>query len=585
MTSAGDRAVPHQQPGITTLTDMKFLFTQFLYFFKHKTARRNIATLWKFFAFLLLIIGVYSLCFHMLMMYEGRDYSWITGFYWTMTVMSTLGFGDITFHSDVGRLFTMFVLISGVLFLLIILPFTFIQFFYAPWLEAQESARSPRKLPETIQNHVIITSVDPVTTRLIEYLKRQNIEYYIITGNSQEASTLLDQGYKVVVGAPDRPETYHQTQVDKAALVVVTNDDLISTNISFTIRQVSQDVPIVTNANHKHSIDILEFSGNISVYEFIKMLGESLSRRAYGVGTGAAVIGRFDDLLISELPVRYTAIEGMTLAESGIRQSTGVTVIGIMDEGKFLAPNPHAVIEGHTILMLAGSTSQLKAFEEAYPVTYTQDPDKPQVLILGGGRVGQVAARTLAEHGISYRIVEKRAVRADGPHEDFTILGDAADIDVLKTAGIDSAKSVIVTTHSDDMNIYLTFYCRQLRSDIQIISRSILERNVSKLHTAGADLVMSYSSLGAGVIFQLLRPNEVSLFTEGLIVMNRIAGVELAGKTIMESGVREKTGFSIIAIRRDDRLSVSPNPQTEIEEQDELIVIGTAENEKLFTEL
>ena len=563
---------------------MKFLFTQLLYFFQHKTARRNLATLWKFFAFLLLIICVYSVCFHLLMMYEDRYYSWITGFYWTLTVMSTLGFGDITFHSDFGLLFTMIVLISGVLFLLIILPFTFIQFFYAPWLEAQESARSPRKLPESIRDHVIITCVDPVTTRLIEYLNRQNIQYYILTDSSQEASALLDQGYKVVVGEPDRPETYRRVQVDRAALVVVTNDDLISTNISFTIRQVSQDVPIVTNANHEHSIDILEFSGNISVYEFMKMLGESLSRRAHGVGSGAAVIGRFDDLLISELPVRYTAIEGMTLAESGIRQSTGVTVIGIMDEGRFGAPNPRSVIEPHAILMLAGSTSQLKAFEEAYPVTYTQDPDKPQVLILGGGRVGQVAAQTLAEHGIKYRIVEKRAVRADGPHNEFTILGDAADINTLKAAGIESAKSVIVTTHSDDMNIYLTFYCRQLRADIQIISRSILERNVSKLHMAGADLVMSYSSLGAGVIFQLLRPNEVSLFTEGLIVMNKKAGTDLAGKSIMESGIREKTGFSIIAIRREDRLTVSP-PPTEINEQDELIVIGTAENEKLFTEL
>ncbi|MBT8329696.1 MAG: potassium channel protein, partial [Desulfofustis sp.] len=346
---------------------MKFLFTQLLYFFQHKTARRNLTTLWKFFAFLLLIICIYSLCFHLLMMYEDRNYSWITGFYWTMTVMSTLGFGDITFHSDVGRLFTMFVLISGVLFLLIILPFTFIQFFYAPWLDAQESARSPRKLPESTEGHVIITSIDPITTRLIEYLNRQNIQYYVVTGSPQEASTLLDQEYKVVVGAPDRPETYRHIQVDKAALVVVTNDDQISTNISFTIRQVSQDVPIVTNANQEHSIDILEFSGNISVYEFMKMLGESLSRRAYGVGQGAAVIGRFDDLLISELPVRYTAIEGMTLAQSGIRQSTGVTVIGIMYEGKFLAPNPHMVIEPHFILMLAGSTSQLNAFEEAYP--------------------------------------------------------------------------------------------------------------------------------------------------------------------------------------------------------------------------
>ncbi len=564
---------------------MKFLFTQLLYFFQHKTARRNLATLWKFFAFLFLVVCLYSVSFHLLMMYEDRYYSWITGFYWTMTVMSTLGFGDITFHSDIGLLFTMFVLITGVLFFLIILPFTFIQFFYAPWLEAQESARTPRALPDSIRDHVIITSIDPVTTRLIEYLNRQHIPYYIVTANPQEASALLDQDYHVVIGEPDRPETYRSLQVDKAALVVVTNDDLISTNISFTIRQVSQDVPIVTNANHRHSIDILEFSGNISVYEFMKMLGESLSRGAYGVGQGANVIGRFDDLLISELPVRYTDIEGKTLAGSGIRPTTGVTVIGIMEEGRFIAPSPQAVIKPDAILILAGSTSQLKVFDETFPVSYTQDPDKPQVLILGGGRVGQVAAQTLTEHNITYRIIEKRSVRADGPHSEFTIIGDAADINTLKEAGIDSAKSVIVTTHSDDMNIYLTFYCRQLRSDIQIISRSILERNVSKLHMAGADQVMSYSSLGAGVIFQLLRPNEVSLFTEGLRVLNRIAGTELAGKTIMNSGIREKTGFSVIAIRRDGRLTVSPGPEIEIKEQDELIVIGTAENEKLFTDM
>jgi voltage-gated potassium channel len=564
---------------------MKFLFTQLLYFFRHRTARRNLATLWKFFAFLFLIVCLYSVSFHLLMMYEDRYYSWITGFYWTMTVMSTLGFGDITFHSDIGLLFTMFVLITGVLFFLIILPFTFIQFFYAPWLEAQESARTPRALPDSTRDHVIITSIDPVSTRLIEYLNRQHIPYYIVTANPQEASALLDQDYHVVVGEPDRPETYRQIQVDKAALVVVTNDDLISTNISFTIRQVSQDVPIVTNANHEHSIDILEFSGNISVYEFMKMLGESLSRGAYGVGQGANVIGRFDDLLISELPVRYTDIEGKTLAESGIRPITGVTVIGIMKEGRFMAPSPQAVIKSDAIMILAGSTSQLKVFEETFPVRYTQDPDKPQVLILGGGRVGQVAAQTLTEHGITYRIIEKRTVRADGPHNEFTIIGDAADINTLKEAGIDSAKSVIVTTHSDDMNIYLAFYCRQLRPDIQIISRSILERNVSKLHMAGADQVMSYSSLGAGIIFQLLRPNEVSLFTEGLRVLNRMAGTELAGKTIMNSGIREKTGFSIIAIRRDGRLTVSPGPEIEIKEQDELIVIGTAENEKLFTDI
>ena len=45
------------------------------------------------------------------MVYEGRSYSWITGFYWTLTTMSTLGFGDITFTSDIGKIFSVVVLL------------------------------------------------------------------------------------------------------------------------------------------------------------------------------------------------------------------------------------------------------------------------------------------------------------------------------------------------------------------------------------------------------------------------------------------------------------------------------------------
>ena len=92
---------------------------------------------------------------------EGQDFSWVTGFYWTLTVMSTLGFGDITFHTDLGRIFSIAVLVSGVFFLLILLPFTFIQFFYAPWMEAQTAARAPRKLPEGTTGHVIMTNYGP----------------------------------------------------------------------------------------------------------------------------------------------------------------------------------------------------------------------------------------------------------------------------------------------------------------------------------------------------------------------------------------------------------------------------------------
>ena len=73
------------------------------YFFQRESTKRNIRQLLKFMFVLTVMVTVYSVIFHFLMAFEGKDHSWVTGFYWTLTVMSTLGFGDITFHSDLGR--------------------------------------------------------------------------------------------------------------------------------------------------------------------------------------------------------------------------------------------------------------------------------------------------------------------------------------------------------------------------------------------------------------------------------------------------------------------------------------------------
>lgn len=142
---------------------MKFFTSQLSFFLSNRSTTVNIKRLLRFLTGLALLILAYSIIFHFIMLYEGQKHSWVTGFYWTLTVMSTLGFGDITFTSDLGRVFSVFVLMSGMLSLLILLPFTFIEFFYAPWLEAQSKARAPRELPEATRDHIIITHFDPIS--------------------------------------------------------------------------------------------------------------------------------------------------------------------------------------------------------------------------------------------------------------------------------------------------------------------------------------------------------------------------------------------------------------------------------------
>ena len=117
---------------------MKYLPSQIVFFLQQHSVRRNLVFLTRFLLMLVTLIAFYSVIFHLIMNHEGQHYSWLTGVYWTLTVMSTLGFGDITFTSDAGKLFTLIVLVSGVILMLIMLPFTFVQFFYAPWLKAHK---------------------------------------------------------------------------------------------------------------------------------------------------------------------------------------------------------------------------------------------------------------------------------------------------------------------------------------------------------------------------------------------------------------------------------------------------------------
>lgn len=561
---------------------MKFLVSQMTALVNRAKQRSNTRLMNRFLFVMLGFFLGYTVIFHFIMAYEGQKHSWLTGLYWTLTVMSTLGFGDITFTSDLGRLFSIIVMLSGVVFLLIVFPFTFIQFFYAPWLDAQNRARAPRFVPEGVRGHVILTHFDAVALNLVEKLDQYGIPNVILVADLQQALNLHDTGLNVVVGGVDDPETYNRLRVQDAAMVVVMNDDVASTNIIFTIREVTDTVPVVANADLEDSVDILDLAGSTKTFQFTKMLGEVLARRVLGLNSKANVIGGFNELLIAEAPVSDSPLQGKTLAESRLRQLTGVNVVGVWEKGKIRLPGPRTVIEASTVLVLAGSRAQLDSYDRLVDAQRRTTENRGPVLVLGGGRVGMSVARTLAGRGIDYRIVEKKAPKiAD---DERLIVGSAADLDVLIQAGIQDTPSIIITTHDDDLNIFLTIYCRRLRPDAQIISRASLDRNVNTMHRAGANLVMSYASLCTTTIINLLKPEKLLMISEGLNIFRSHPGKAITGKALRDQDIREETGCSVIAIKRGEDMLINPDPDTVTESTDELILIATAEAEKKFME-
>jgi len=297
----------------------------------------------------------------------------------------------------------------------------------------------------------------------------------------------------------------------------------------------------------------------------------------HGGESRAHVIGRYGELLIAEATAVGTPMVGRNLLEIGLRRALGLTVAGVWERGLFKTALPQSRVSDKTILVLAGAQGQLEQFDEEYRV---YRPSEAPAVIIGGGRVGRATARALDERGLDYCVVEQDPDLATKSKK--CLRGNAAELTVLQQAGIEQAPAAIITTHDDDMNVYLTIYCRRLRPDIQIISRAALERNIPTLHRAGADFVMSYASMGANALFNYLEHGETLLVAEGLDVFKIKIPTALKGTTIADSGIRRKTGCTVIALEISGAMEVNPDPTRPLPFRGELILIGSVQAEDRF---
>jgi len=564
---------------------VKFLVSQFSYFLSDRQARRNLGALRKYLYLLVGIVILYSMLFHVLMdLVENQEHSWLTGFYWTMTVMSTLGFGDITFHSDIGRIFSIIVLASGVILLLIMLPFAFIRFFYAPWLEAQIRAAVPRRLPASVTGHVIICALDSITNGFVRKLQVNNIPYCILESDPVTAAQLREEGLTVIAGEVDDPKTYEAVNVGQARLLLANAKDPINTNILLTVRSLTLDLPIIAIAEEEDSLDIFSLSGATYPLPLKVLLGEHLaSRVSVGVET-AHEVGRFKDMIIVEFLVHNTPLSGKSLQELKLREKTGLNVVGLWEAGRLNPVRPDQPLADTSVPVAIGKQEQLDKLNKMLGEVPST---KHEVLVIGGGIVGRSTAAALKSRGVVVRILDMNADLKEElePFCDQVIIGNAADRKTLEAAGINKVNAVALTTNDDAQNIHLTVYCRRLREQLNIVSRITRERNIEAIYRAGVDFVLSYASLGCEFINAYLLGREPVMVGEGADFFSVQVPSSLTGKTLAESGIRARCGLVIIAIEDEGETFSNPAADTIFRPSGRLFMLGTTDQREEFNEI
>jgi len=546
--------------------------------------KNNYKVLLKYLALLAIVIIVYSLLFHFIMAFEGQDHSWITGFYWTLTVMSTLGFGDITFASDLGRLFSIVVLLSGIFMLMIVLPFAFIRHFYIPLLESKKNNKVLRQVPTGTKDHILICSYDIIARDLIERLKQDTIPYFVIESNLEKAIKNHDDRVAVLFGALDDEKTFMAANIKDAKMILVNRNDILNTKIILTIRDLAPNIPIVAIATDIDSVDVQQLSGADHVLPVKKWLGEQLANRVNTQHAESHAIGQYEDLLIAELPIHNTPLVSKIIGEIGLRQKFGVSIVGIWERGRLQPIKGDEILTHESVLVIIGNKEQLNKIDELF-LDYNVNPNP--VLLIGAGKVGLAAAQSLHKNGVLVNVIDKdpEICKKVSPFCNEVFIGDAADYQLLKKAGVLKAPSVLLTTHDDTMNIYLASYCRQLNMDVRIVSRISEARNIDIMQKAGADFVLSYSTLGSEAVLSISKGQELTVLGEGFTLFIIAIPKSLEGKTLAESGIGAKTGLSVIAIKENDEVVTLLSAKTILPHGAEIVMLGNIDMKQKFNKI
>jgi len=209
------------------------------------------------------------------------------------------------------------------------------------------------------------------------------------------------------------------------------------------------------------------------------------------------------------------------------------------------------------------------------------------VVVCGLGQVGAALVHELQHEGRIVVAVDRSpgVLAHAGP---YSVVGDATSDDVLLSAGIRRASTLVCALDTDAANLYVTLSARALNPKLFIVARANEATAEPKLRQAGADRVVNPHRMSGTRMAALVTQPHVADFLD-VVMHDRDLEVRLAevtvgaaspfvGLTLGECEVRERTGATVVAIRRGHG-PFDPNPGTgtRLQGGDVLIALGTAE--------
>lgn len=213
-------------------------------------------------------------------------------------------------------------------------------------------------------------------------------------------------------------------------------------------------------------------------------------------------------------------------------------------------------------------------------------------IVCGAGETAHHVVKELLKCGHSVVVIDHEPDRLEKIRNlgDFPVLpGDAADEEVLTSAGLSKAQGLVSVLPEDKDNLLVTVTVRQLNTKVRIVARCIDAKMIDKLVRAGANAAVSPNMIGGmRLASELIRPNVVNfldMMLRDTVKTMRVEEIRLeqgspwAGKTLAQTELHKRYEMLVLAMRRaDGGLTYNPSADWILAEGDVIVVLGDVNN-------
>ena len=204
---------------------------------------------------------------------------------------------------------------------------------------------------------------------------------------------------------------------------------------------------------------------------------------------------------------------------------------------------------------------------------------KKEFAVIGLGRFGGSICRTLAEQGIEVMAIDINEDRVNDYSmiASHAVVGDSTDEKVLKELGIRNFDHVVVAIGDNIQASILTTIILKEHGVQNITVKAQNDYHEKVLVKIGADhVVHPERDMGKRIANNMISNSVLDYLelSDEHSIVEIVASEKMDGHSILNLDIRAKYGINIVAIKRENEITVSPQANEIINKNDILIVIG-----------